>query len=421
MASLSERSLCPYGRSPSGMTVLHVNENLSLDGGVETYLFSLIPRLDQREISSVVAYGRGDPDVYGPAHRVPEITKAGFQHQRAARRHMGATLKTVQPDLIHIHNVQNVGIVKACLDHGPTVLTTHDHRWACPANTFYYKRTREVCNRTCGLGCFTTTVTKHCLTPRPQYALYFYYRVKWGLRHADRFAHIVSPSRATKDRHVKGGMPSDQITPLPYFCSLEPRDEPRALPDPPVITYIGRVADNKGCEFFVEALGLLPDSVQGRVVGAGAEDDKATVRNWADEHGCADRLAVQGWADRAEIPEILDRTSVLVFPSLCVETLGIVGLEALSRGVPAVASDVGGVREGCHDGETGFVVPPKDAAAIADRTQRLLSDHERLRAFGHRGLEVIRERFTPEWHVDRLLNIYEQVCSAASSSLSAHA
>ena len=397
------------------MKVLHVNENLSLDGGVETYLFSLIPHLDQREISSVVAYGRGDPEVYGPAHRVPEIAKAGFQHQRAARRHMRSTLETVQPDLVHIHNIQNVGVVKACLDHGPTVLTTHDHRWACPANTFYHRRTREVCDRTCGLGCFTTTLTKHCLTPRPQFALYFYYRVKWGLRNADRFAHIISPSRATKKRHVDGGMPAENITPLPYFCSLEPRTAPRSLPDPPVITYIGRVAGNKGCEFFVEALGLLPDSVQGRVVGAAAEDDKATVRNWADEHGCADRLTVEGWADRAEIPEILDRTSVLVFPSLCVETLGIVGLEALSRGVPVVASDVGGVREWCHDGETGFVVPPKDAAAIADRTQRLLTDYERLRAFGRRGLKVIRNRFTPERHVDRLLNIYERACSVKPS------
>lgn len=402
------------------MTVLHVNENLSLDGGVETYLFSLIPRLAERGVSSVVAYGQGDSEVYGPAHHVPEISKAGFQYQRAARRHMRGTLETVQPDLVHVHNVQNVGVVKACLDHGPTVLTTHDHRWACPANTFYHRRTREVCDRTCGLGCFTTTLTKHCLTPRPQYALYFYYRVKWGLRTAGDFAHIISPSTATKERHVEGGMPSETITPLPYFCSLEPRTEPRPLPDPPVITYIGRVAGNKGCEFFVEALGNLPTQVHGRVVGAASEEDKATVRNWADEHGCAERLAVEGWADRDEIPSILDQTSVLVFPSLCVETLGIVGLEALSRGVPAVASDVGGVREWCLDGETGFVVPPKDAAAIADRTRHLLSDDERLRAFGRRGLGQIRERFTPEGHVDRLQGIYERACSNELSSTSVH-
>ena len=99
---------------------------------------------------------------------------------------------------------------------------------------------------------------------------------------------------------------------------------------------------------------------------------------------------------------------------------GALALEALSRGVPAVASDVGGVREWCLDGETGFVVPPKDAAAIADRTRHLLADDGRLRAFGRRGLGKIRERFTPEGHVDRLQGIYERACSKELSSTSVH-
>ena len=391
------------------MKVLHVNEHLALKGGVETYLFSLIPKLDQKGVQSVVAYGQGDPDVYPSAHRVPAISQAGFQHQRAARNQMSAVLKRTRPTLVHVHNVQNVGIIKASLDYGPTILTTHDHRWACPANTFYYKRTREVCDRTCGLGCFTTTLTKHCLTPRPHYALYFYYRVKWAERNADRFSHVITPSSATKQRHVRGGMPSGRFTPVPYFCSITPRVVPRSVPDPPVVTYIGRVADNKGYEFFLEALGQLAGNVQGRVVGAASDEAKDTVRALAERHGCADRLVIQGWAERDDIPTILDQTSVLVFPSLCVETLGIVGIEALSQGVPVVASDVGGVSEWCLDGTTGFVVPPKDAAAIADRLQHLIADDERLRAFGQRGIDLIRTKFLPEHHVEELLDIYRQV------------
>jgi len=316
-------------------------------------------------------------------------------------------LKRVQPDLVHIHNVQNVGVVKAALAYGPTVLTTHDHRWACPANTFYYRRTREVCDRTCGLGCFTTTLTKHCLTPRPHYALYFYYRVKWGLRNAHRFDHLIAPSLATKERHVRGGMPSERITPLPYFCSLAPLDKPRPLPDAPVITYIGRIADNKGHEFFVKALGQLPETVHGRVVGAASEDAKAKLQALAEQHQCADRLTLQGWATREEIPDILDQTSVLVFPSLCVETLGIVGIEALSRGVPSVASDVGGVREWCINGETGYVVPPKNATAIAEKIQYFLESRGRLLTFGTRGISLIREKFMPDHHVNKLLGIYQ--------------
>jgi glycosyltransferase involved in cell wall biosynthesis len=113
--------------------------------------------------------------------------------------------------------------------------------------------------------------------------------------------------------------------------------------------------------------------------------------------------------------DLLDQTSVFVFPSLWPETLGIVGLEALSRGVPVVASDVGGVREWCREDETGHLVPPKDGAAIADRVGQLLSSKDRLRAFGERGIALIRERFRPEQHVDRLLEIYQRAQTSKRS------
>jgi glycosyltransferase involved in cell wall biosynthesis len=111
---------------------------------------------------------------------------------------------------------------------------------------------------------------------------------------------------------------------------------------------------------------------------------------------------------------LLDETSVFVFPSLWPETMGIVGVEALSRGVPVVASDVGGVREWCVDGETGFVVPPKDAAAMSDRIERLVSDEQRLQAFGERGLTLVREKFLPHQHVDQLVEWYQRAADSAS-------
>jgi glycosyltransferase involved in cell wall biosynthesis len=105
-----------------------------------------------------------------------------------------------------------------------------------------------------------------------------------------------------------------------------------------------------------------------------------------------------------------------VFPSLWPETLGIVGIEALSRGVPVVASDLGGVREWCVDGETGVVVPPKDPEAISRAVQRLLDDPEQLAAMGRRGIELIHAKFRPQVHVDQLLGHYEAAAGTASVS-----
>jgi glycosyltransferase involved in cell wall biosynthesis len=211
------------------------------------------------------------------------------------------------------------------------------------------------------------------------------------------------------------------MTVLPYFCELDPANAPRAIPDPPTITYLGRVAPNKGHEYFVEALGHLSDEVRGVMVGGIPDEAARTLRDQAERAGCADRLELLGWASRDEVLELFDRTSVFVFPSLWPETLGIVGIEALSRGVPVVASDVGGVREWLEDGENGFVVSPKDAQAIAASLQRLLENEERLLAFGRRGINTVRERFLPTSHVDQLISLYESAIASHSVTSTVHA
>jgi glycosyltransferase involved in cell wall biosynthesis len=253
------------------------------------------------------------------------------------------------------------------------------------------------------------------VTPRPQYAAYFYRRAKWGIEHASDFAHVIAPSKGAQEKYESSGFEDASMSVLQYFCELEPTDTPRPVPDPPTITYLGRVAPNKGHEYFIEALGRLPDSVQGRMVGSISDDLAESLLDLAEQFGCVERLHLHGWASRAEVVDLFDQTSVFVFPSLWPETLGIVGIEALSRGVPVVASDVGGVPEWCLEGETGYRVPPKDAPAIADRVGHLLSDEDRLRAFGERGIELIHERFRPEQHVDRLLRIYDRVQTANKS------
>lgn len=403
------------------MKILHVNEHLSHEGGVETYLFALYPHLEEQDVTPLVAYADGDPSLHGPTRHVPALGTAGFLAEKQARTQMMAVLREEKPDVVHVHNVQNVGALQASLDFAPTIVTTHDYRWVCPANNFFHERPEAVCQRTCGLGCFTTTITKNCVTPRPQYAAYFYRRAKWGIGHADDFARVIAPSKAAREKYEKSGFEKAEMAVLPYFCELDPTDGPRSVPDPPMITYLGRIASNKGHEYFIEALGKLPGSVRGRMVGGMSDDVAQSLRALADRHGCAEQLELHGWASRSKVVDLLDQTSVFVFPSLWPETLGIVGLEALSRGVPVVASDVGGVTEWCREGETGHLVPPKDGTAIAERVAHLLADESRLRAFGERGIALIQERFRPEKHVDQLLRIYQRAQTPSQPAPRSHA
>ena len=391
------------------MKALHINEHLKRKGGVETYMLSLLPLLEEQGVRSTVVYGAGDASEYENSIQVPGIGDVGFRGQAAVRQQMKALLASERPDVIHIHNVQNVGVVQACLDYGVTVMTAHDYRAICPAMTFFYRRTQEVCTRQCGVGCFSTTLTKHCLTPRPQYAGYFYYRAKWNTKNALRFGKIIAPCSYAQDRLLQAGFDSDQVTVLPYFCPLEPLLYPRSLPKRPTITFMGRIAPNKGHEFFVQALGKLPGEVQGIMVGNFTDTTERTIRQLAQQQGCENRLSLRNWASRDEVLQILDDTTVFIFPSLWPETLGIVGLEALARGVPVVASDIGGVREWLRDGENGILVQPKAPDQISAAVLSLIKDERQLNSFGECGINTIKEKFMPSQHTTELIRNYEQV------------
>ena len=394
------------------MKVLHVNEHLARKGGVETYMLSLLPMLPDYGVSPTFVYAKGDASIFTPSISVPGIHKTGFKNDAPSQKHMESVLSQEKPDVIHIHNMQNLGVLRACLSYGSTVMTAHDYRTVCPASTFFYKRTREECKRTCGPGCFTTTLTKHCLTPRLNYASYYYKRARWITKHANRFSHVIAPSHGAQKRLLEAGFNQDKMSVLPYFCPLEPTSKPRPVPEKITMTFIGRIAPNKGHEYFVEALGQLPENVHGVMVGSFTPPNEALIDELAQKFGCKHRLSLRKWATRPEVIEILDQTTVFIFPSLWPETLGIVGIEALSRGVPVVASDIGGVREWLEDGVNGHLVQPKQPGQIRDAVLKIIEKKDTLIAYGENGIKTVRERFLPTQHTSQLVQLYERIACA---------
>lgn len=388
------------------MKVLHLNEHCGWYGGIETYLLSVIPRMVDRGHPQVVAFSKGDAELVEHSHVVPELSHASRRAIDAGRRAIEAIVERERPDLAHVHNIHNIGAIEACLESVPTVVTIHDYRYACPASNFYYRRTEEVCHRSCGPGCFTTTLFKRCLTPRPRYAMRYYGRVRWAMRNAGRFARFVAPSQFARQRFSEVGYDGSRIDVVPYFCPVLPRDEPRVPPQQTTLLFLGRMQPNKGYRYFIEALGKMPASVRGVMVGNSSPERQQEIMHIAADARCRDRLELRSWVSRDEIQGLLEATSVLVFPSVWPETLGIVGLEALASGVPVVASDIGGVREWLHEGETGYLVPPKSSSSIAEAVSRLLDCPAVSAAMGRRGIELIREKFAPEVHMDKLADTY---------------
>jgi len=174
-----------------------------------------------------------------------------------------------------------------------------------------------------------------------------------------------------------------------------------------VIGTAGRLVPIKGIVYLVHALAVLraefPDL---RLEIAGSGPERPALENEVQLLGLADCVTFLGW--RADIVRAMTRWDVFVLPSLA-EGFGITALEAMAAGLPIVATAVDGIPELVEDGRTGWLVPPGDPAALAERLHVLLLDPEQRRAMGAAGRARAQEHFSIDRMVTGISKIYDDI------------
>ena len=149
---------------------------------------------------------------------------------------------------------------------------------------------------------------------------------------------------------------------------------------------VSRLVERKGVDVAVEALASLPDAELIVAGGPAAEklgDDPEARRlsARAEELGVAERLRLVGRVEHRDVPALL-RSADVVVTTPWYEPFGIVPVEAMACGRPVVGSAVGGLLDTVDDGVTGFLVPPRDSAALVAAVCRLLDDRRMRARFG---------------------------------------
>jgi len=176
------------------------------------------------------------------------------------------------------------------------------------------------------------------------------------------------------------------------------------------VLMVGRLLWEKGVKEFVTAArqvkGQFPHV---RFQLAGEWDPihpDAVNRSWIESavaDGCIEFL---GYLD--DMPRQLRRSDLFVLPSYR-EGAPRVVLEAAASGLPVITTDVPGCRETVLDGETGFLIPPKDSEALAGALSRLLSDSTLRRQMGAAAREHAERKFDVHLITERYLSVYRDL------------
>jgi glycosyltransferase involved in cell wall biosynthesis len=115
-----------------------------------------------------------------------------------------------------------------------------------------------------------------------------------------------------------------------------------------------------------------------------------------------------GRIPQEELPVYYGASDVVVVPSLQ-EAWGLVATEAMACGKPVVASRVGGLPDQVIDGYNGFLVPPMDSKALADRILYFLENPSEAKRIGLNGRRLAEELFDIEKRVDKIVKLYKEL------------
>jgi glycosyltransferase involved in cell wall biosynthesis len=176
----------------------------------------------------------------------------------------------------------------------------------------------------------------------------------------------------------------------------------------PVIGTVCRLVEpKKGLKYLLEAVAQLEQEAgkpvcQVLLVGEGPAEQ--SLRTLSERLGISPRVTFVGV--RRDIPEMLSLMNIFVLPSLY-EGFGIAILEAMAAGKPVVATAVGGIPEFVVPGQSGFLVPPGDAPALAKAMKQLLDEPEKARSMGCQGQEHVKKHYSIESVVRQHEKLYE--------------
>ena len=177
---------------------------------------------------------------------------------------------------------------------------------------------------------------------------------------------------------------------------------------PVMILCIGRMDDGKGHRFLVDACRLLDaDGVDFRAQLLGSGPNRQALERQVAEAGLGGRVFLDGARPRAEIAELMRSGDILVAPSVPTpagdqEGIPVTLMEAMSTGLPVVASDLAGIPELVENGRTGLLVPPGDPVALAGAIARLCENADLRETLGRAGRERVRRDFDIDANTARL-------------------
>lgn len=358
------------------------------DGGVFDHVARLSAALAQRghmlAICGPLDQRSADPEL----ETIPLAMVRAVSPIRDLRNVAGfaSVVRRFRPDLVHAHSSKAGAIARlarVAAPRTPVIYTPHGYAFAGYFESEWRRRAYRLAER--------------ALAPLAS-------RVLCVCDCEGRLATSIGP--ASKVRVVHNGV----TPPVPPAESASERVHPalsRLAQRGPVIGTVTLLRPGKGVETLIDAFpAVLRSHPTAQLVIAGGGPERPRLEARAMNTGAGEALLFLGAT--SEPASVLRGLDVFVNPSWA-ESFPYTVLEAMSREVPIVATDVGGTGEAIEDGVTGLLVPRREPLALADAIARLLEDRQLARSLASEARRRVTQRFSFDAMLEDTLDVYREL------------
>jgi L-malate glycosyltransferase len=351
-------------------------------GGTERQAFSLMQNLRQSYHISLLAPDGSGSRPFREANfsydEFPRLESHLFGGLRQFRAAITAINRRKSIDLIHVHAAHELSLLaKFCLPKVPIVFTVHGyHGKQSQIGYFLAARLSNWCVDRVIVLCQSDWLNL----------------VRFGLKSA-------------KIRTIYNGVAKPEVD---GKLSQELRERFHLDPNHQIILgTVARLTEAKGLSYLIQAVARLVNLYpQIKLVIIGEGELKADLQQLVAELNITDKTIFTGYLHRPQ--DLMSVFDIFVLPSLQ-EAMPLAILEAMALGKPVIGTKVGGIPEQIVDGETGYLVPAKDIAALVDCLHRLIVNPELADSFGRRGYARYQEKFALSRSIEQTVDTYTEI------------
>ncbi len=323
-----------------------------------------------------------------------------------AYRALQQVLREFRPDLVHVRMflTQLSPLILPLLKSVPSVYHVVWYRPICPIGTKILPNGNP-CRVSPGIPCYRN----RCLPLRDWMPLMV--QMSLWRRWRGSFGRIIANSEATRAALVAEGIHPVEV----IWNGVPVHGLKAALAEDPTVVYAGRLTREKGVDVLLRAFRAVCDKIpNAKLMIAGSGQEQEALKALVQKLGLEEAVSMPGHLNPKELEERSCAAWVQVVPSRWAEPFGLVAAEAMMQGRAVVASAIGGLQEIIEDGLTGFLVPPDNVGALAEKLSVLLQNRELVNRMGKTARSVAESHFSLDRQVDEFLKVYEQLVTRPS-------